>query len=313
MEKQINNYFSEVFREARLLLMANNTADIVPDLENKAATLSVIYDSHKKIVDLIEGLRHECKNKADEILEEIELKQSYDNKSGDKFPFIFQGKNKNMSWGDMADIEDRRINMIANSASVEETLVKEEPSPEKNMYKKLNSINGVNLPKEIRVKLIPHLDDLEPALGWYPGDRNHKEGIYIRLPENLFIRIPFPDVIDGTQNFNRSKTIKCKYESLEQCEENRQYLSGKFNTDVRECLFAHKGDNYSKVGTNFHCPSNPRFGNHAHLKEDIENLKVDGIKPVLMYALSDILMCYLWNDYHHANDRIVFNSVEICQ
>ena len=161
--------------------------------------------------------------------------------------------------------------------------------------------------------MVAKLEDLSPAFAWYNGDKKHKQGIYIRLPENMFIRIPFPDIIDSTQHYTRSKTIKCKYESEKQCIENRKFLAGKYNTEMRECLFAHYGDTYTKVGTNFRCPANPRFGNHHYLKKDIEMIKADDIKPVLMYALSDLLTCFIWNDFHHQTDKIIFSDVEVCQ
>jgi hypothetical protein len=215
-----------------------------------------------------------------------------------------------MSWGDMGDIEDRREDIINSTEAIEKKL---SAPPEKIPWKKIDTLDNIKLPKEISLRVVSRLDNLPPALGWFSGDKTHREGIYIRLPENMFVRIPFPNVIDGTQNYTRNKTIKCKYETEDQCLENRKFLAERYTTNVRDCLFAHKGDVYSKVGTNFRCPSNPRFGCHAHLKDDIETLKADDIKPVLMYALSDVLNCFLWSDFHHADDRIIFSEVEICQ
>jgi hypothetical protein len=269
-----------------------------------------IFDTFSKMVTLMDNLRSECKDKASEIRDELELKKKYDEKTYDKFSFVFRGKYKNMSWGDISDIEDRRENIIASVEAIEKTL--SEP-PEKVPRKKIDTLDNIRLPKEISLKMVSHLDDLPSALGWYAGDKTHREGIYIRFPENMFVRIPFPNLIDGTQNYTRNKTIKCKFENKDQCFENREFLAEKYSANVRECLFAHKGDVYTKVGTNFRCPSNPRFGSHAHLKNDIESLKADDIKPVLMYALSDVLNCFLWSDFHHADDRIVFSEVEVCQ
>jgi hypothetical protein len=310
MDTHINDYFCLKFKEARMLLSAENTISAAEKLEATTADFSVIFDKFSKMISLIDNLRSECNDKAIEIRDELELKEKYDEKVNDKFSFIFQGKYKNMSWGDIGDIEDRRENIIDSTKEIEKKL--SEP-PEKIPWKKIDTLDNIKLPKEISLRIISRLDNLPPAFGWYSGDKTHREGIYIRLPENMFIRIPFPNVIDGTQNYTRNKTIKCKYETEDQCFENRKFLSERYNSKVRECLFAHKGDTYSKVGTNFRCPSNPRFGSHAHLKSDIETLKADDIKPVLMYALSDILNCFLWSDFHHANDRIVFSEIEVCQ
>lgn len=310
METQIKNHFSEMFKEARLLLTMDGNEDVARNLEKTSMKLGVMYDMFTHLTVLMNNLHRECQEKAVEIREEIELKKKYDEKSGDKFAFVFHGKYKNMSWGDIADLEDRRENLIKESEQMETKLVE---IPEQIPFKKITVLDGVNLPKEIKVRMVSRLDNLPPAFGWYSGDKNYRAGIYIRLPENMFVRIPFPDVIDGTQNYTRNKTIKCKYETEDQCYESRKFLADRYNTEIRECLFAHKGDVYSKVGNNFRCPVNPRFGNHSHLKTDIENLKADDIKPVLMYSLSDLFSCYLWNDYHHSEDRIIFGNVEECQ
>jgi hypothetical protein len=310
MESQINDYFCAKFKEARTLLSGENTAKVAENLESMCMDFTVIFDNFSKMVTLMDNLRNECKDKALEIRDELELKEKYDGKPENKFSFVFQGKYKNMSWGDIEDIEDKRDEVIASSEEIEKKLSK---PIDKIPLKKINILDKIKLPKEISIRMVSRLDNLPPAFGWYSGDKTHREGIYIRFPENMFVRIPFPNVIDGTQNYTRNKTIKCKYETKDQCDENCKFLADRYNTKIRECLFAHKGDVYSKVGTNFRCPSNPRFGNHAHLKTDIEEMKADDIKPVLMYALSDILNCFLWSDFHHSDDRIVFSDVEVCQ
>jgi hypothetical protein len=309
METEINEYFCEKFKEARLLLSGDNNIDIAEKLEYAAMDFSVIFDNFSKMVTLMDNLRTECKNKACEIRDELEFKKKYDEKTGDKFSFVFLGRCKNMSWGDISDIEDRRENIIASTEKIEKTL--SEPY-EKVPRKNIDTLDNIKLPKEISLKMVASLDDLPSALRWYSGDKKHREGIYIRFPENMFVRIPFPDVIDGTQNYIRNKTLKCKFETENQCFENRKFLAERYGTKVRECLYAHKGEVYTKVGTTSRCPSNPRFGSHKHLKNDIESLKADDIKPVLMYALSDVLNCFLWSDFHHSDDRIVFSEVEVC-
>jgi len=310
MEKPIDDYFSKMFRNARLALGSGNTPHNASELEKLVLNFSICKDKYSQMINLMNNLHNECKDKALEIREEISLKSKFEKKKEDKFSFVFQGKYKNMSWGDISDIEERRSSVIEESKNVEKKLSQK---PESVPWKVITSLNEINLPNEIRLRMVSRLDNLPPAFGWYQGDKKHREGMYIRLHENMFIRIPFPNVIDGTQNYARNKTIKCKYETVDQCLENRKFLADRYSTEIRDCLFAHKGDTYAKVGTNFRCPANPRFGNHIHLKEDVSSMKADDIKPVLMYALSDLLACYLWNDFHHKNDRIVFSGVEICQ
>lgn len=310
MEKQIDEHFRKLFEKARLLLSENNSSEVASALEKSVLNFEVITDKYSRLITLMTNLKNECQDKAVEIREELDLKEKYEAKNENKFSFVFQGRYKNMSWGDIADLEDRCDSAISDAKEAENIL---EQPPSQLPWKKITSIDGADLPKEISIRMVSRLDNLPPAFGWYSGDKKHKAGIYIRLPENMFIRVPFPNVIDGTQNYTRNKTIKCKYETEDQCLESRKFLSERYNTEIRNCLFAHKGDVYSKVGTNFRCPSNPRFGSHEGFKSDVEALKSDDIKPVLMYALSDLLACFVWNDYHHSNDRIVFSDIEVCQ
>lgn len=323
--EQFGAYFSDQFREARLLLASDGSADLVLKLEDVSSRFASMHTQLNCILILMTNLQKECFDKASEIQDEIELAKKADT----GLPFVFHGKHSGLSWGDMSDIEDRRNLVIQQSTQLETALtdapeLKADSAPlrsnarahgkrRENTCKEITSIDGVSLPKKFALKEVSSLDDLQSAIAWYVGDKTHRSGIYIRLLENMFVRIPFPDVIDGAHNFARTKTIKCKYETEDKCLENRRFLANKFKTELRECLFAHHGEPYTKVGTNFRCPALPRIGNHANLKSDIDAIKANDIKPLLMYALSDLLTCVIWHDFHHSDDKIIFSDVEICQ
>ena len=309
MEDTINTYYVNAFRAARSLIVAEGSENLADQLDATSRDFTAIHSRLVEISTLMDNLRRECQDRANEIREDIESRKKLEESPDGKFPFVFHGKSKNMSWGDLADIEDRRDAILAQSEHIESKLLEPEPLT---IYKTLDNLNGVELPKEIKIQIVPKLNDLASAFAWYPGDQVHAAGIYIRL-ENLFIKVPFPDVIDSSQNFARIKTIKCKYESEAQCLENRKFLANKYSSEMRDCLFAHHGDLYTKVGTNFRCPVNPRFGNHKHFKSDVAAIKANDIKPLMMYALSDLASCFIWNNFHHSTDRVVFSDTEICQ
>ncbi len=312
MEDQINAYFVGLFREARILLVSQS-GDF-DRLEKMSEDFASMHSRLIEITTLMNNLKGECHNRAVEIREDAELKKTLAESEG-AFPFVIHGKHKNMSWGDLADIEDRREAALARAEEIEAKLlapILEEPETPRPEYKTLDNFDGVSLPKEIKLSKVSKLSDLPSAFSWYTGDQTHRAGIYMRI-DNLFLRVPLPEVIDSANNFARNKTIKCKYESESACMENRKFLANKYFTETRECLFAHHGDKYTKVGANFRCPINPRFGNHRHLSSDIASIKANDIKPLLMYALSDLALCFIWNDYHHPADRMVFSDVEICQ
>lgn len=306
--KTINTYFQSLFKDARNSITGEITVENAEHLEDLVKVFTTVYDNHKKIINLLGNLKEECKDKAFEIRSELSLDLDKDKKN--KFTFVFRGKT-GMTWGEMDELETQRNLLMDKSKELEKDL-KKSGDPSKEKYKKLTVLDGVELPKEIKVKMVSRLESLPTAFGWYNGDKKHREGIYIRLPKNMFVRVPFPNVIDGTKNYNRSKTIRCKHVTEQQCYDNRKFMADQHGTSVRDCFFAHKGDTYSKVGTNFRCPAIPRIGNHRYLTLDLNDAKSDDIKPLLMNSLSDLLVCYLWNNQQHADDKMIMSDVEIC-
>lgn len=284
----------------RILLTEDENS--VNSLDIHILKLNAIVEKHKNIVENIEELLYECRNRHAEILELNSLKK----KGETSFCFVFQGKNKVMAWGDMHDIELKREKLLDNADFIAENFNKLNVET-----KEITTLDKLSLKAPIAMQKITNLSSLPCALHWYIGDSINKEGVYIRLHNNMIVRVPMPDLIDGTKNYTRDKTIKCKYETLGKCYEVRKQLSQKYEAPIRECLFAHLGDSFVKVGSSFRCPANPRFGDHRHLETDMENMTVEDIKPILMYSLSDVLLTYIWKEKNA--DNIILNDINICK
>lgn len=144
----------------------------------------------------------------------------------------------------------------------------------------------------ITMRTIHSLSELPEAIHYFSGDATNPEGMYVRLHNNVVARIPFPEIQDRWE-FDKRKTIRCKYGSEAACEK----IKKKFDSN-RACNYAHSGETLTKVATQARCPSVPNFGNPETLTMDITNVSTDDIQMLLLYGLSDIGAALILLDYH---------------
>lgn len=305
--EQLNNLSIEILSSG-VYIYNNNTIEKANELEDYSMYLFEMSEQIKNISGLFERFADECNNSALDIRKKIILREKY---KEDPVCDIKVNRElyKDIKWGDMAEDDDNKeilLNEI-NNAIESDVLIDSNPV----YYKKLTDIYKKPLGCEWRAPIVSKINDIPPALYWFRGDAENSEGVYIKLSEGFCLQVPFPNVIDSTQNTDRTGSIKCKYKNITDCFEVRNNLSKKYNTNVRECNFAHSGDRYNKMGTNFRSPSIPRFGNHNHLKQDLVDTPVDDIKTVLMYALSDILLSSVWFQQQNLND-VILTDIDIC-
>jgi hypothetical protein len=272
----------------------NTTIKSACFLESFSLYLNEMNDKLSMILNLTDKYATECLNKATEIRKDIELNGKYASDPSHMF-FAHQEKYKGMSWADMSEKEDKTENILNQ---VKEIVQK---PPEKQnyvhnliTYKTIDSVYDVNIGFPYKIPIINKLSDIPPSFYWFNGDDKHQEGIYTSLSNGFYIKVPFPNIIDATNSYDRTGSIKCKYNTYNDCLKIRTDLSNKYNTDTRECNFAHKNDKYVKIGTTFRCPSMPHFGAHTSLSRDLGTIPTGDIKTMLMYSLSDMLISSLW-------------------
>ena len=149
---------------------------------------------------------------------------------------------------------------------------------------------------------------------WYNGDKKNPPGVYACLSPGFCVRVPFPDIIDATNSYNRTGSIRCKHDTQHECLKIRRDLASRYNSDVRECTFAHKNDKYIKIGTLFRCPNMPHFGTHRTLSKDLDSILDEDIKTMLMYSLSDMLLSSLWYQKKHPSKKtsLVLTDIDVC-
>jgi hypothetical protein len=335
MIKQFHNNIKQnmgdIFKQTRQIL-----EDYTLNCENLAKytyELSHLRESMYEWMILMDNLIAECRGKEAELQEEYNELNSVENPNisdsdsdketnithtADNIKFITiknSGKpEKKLNWADMCDIDDSHEQCISKLDSAIEKInkpIKEFKIVSPPEYKDITHIRGVNI-GNLRVPIIHDLKDISPSIYWFSGDKDNKSGLYLALTPNCYIEIPLPQTIDGTKNSNRNSSIRCKYGSLQDCQLNRENLATKYNSEIRQCHFAHKGDKYVKVGTSFRCPSIPDFGNHYGLKADLQNINIYDIRMLLMYATSDLLLSNIWLQQEALNDMVVLNNLDMC-
>jgi hypothetical protein len=309
----LNEIYIRILKKGRSIYnksMENNIAN-AQNLESYSTYLNEMNEKLESILDLTEKYSNECIEKATELRKYVEINDKYKDDSS-RMIYAHKEMYSGLSWADVTDVEDAKEKILDN---VDKIIVK--PILEKEfkqtpiLYKDISNIYGKDIGFNCKIPIINKLNEIPSALYWYAGDKNNPKGVYICISRKFYVQIPFPNVIDGTRDFNRKCSIKCKYESKEECLKLRTDLAKRYNSSIRECNFAHKGEKYVRVGTTFRCPTMPHFGRHSSLKNDLENLPDYDIKMMLLNALSDIFISKLWFQ-RQKNDNLILHNIDIC-
>lgn len=156
-------------------------------------------------------------------------------------------------------------------------------------------------------KKVKKLKDITPMFYYYdnPNDKTYTPGLYCCVSPTIYVKVPFPEIIDSTKEYSRVRSIRCKYNSKSICDEKRSMMASRHRSNIRTCNFAHTGENIIKIGYPSRCASIPRFGNPSTLVKDIKLVNFTDIKNILMYGLSDILSASIWFDYNKITKRVL--------
>ncbi len=179
--------------------------------------------------------------------------------------------------------------------------------------KNITSIEGISVdPATLAIPILPQIDYCPTAFYWYSGTASRKAGIYVRLLDNVICRVPFPNLFCSSSSHFKKKTIKCKYHSVDICQNNRKKYAVVNKVKMRECNYTHKGEHFNRIGSAFRC-SVESFGGHDTLANDLRKVKYDDIKLILMNSLHDILLATLWFQTNaDATKHILIDDLDVC-
>lgn len=285
-------------------------------LESFSVYLREMNNELSNILNLTNKYAIECLNKATDIRKEIDINNKYVNDPSHMFISHLE-KYKGISWADLSQKDDETKNIINKV----EDIIQDSPEEKKYehkliTYKTIKNIYDIDIGFSYKIPIINKVSEIPSAFYWFRGDEKNTEGIYTSLSNGFYIKVPFPDIIDATNSYNRTGSIRCKNNTYSDCLKIRSTIANKYKTDIRECTFAHKKDKYIKIGTVVRCPSMPHFGSHTTLSRDLDKIPTDDIKTMLMYSLSDSLISSLWFQKSQINKsdnkNVIISDIDIC-
>jgi hypothetical protein len=151
----------------------------------------------------------------------------------------------------------------------------------------------------LKLPSVSDLNDIPSAMYFY------NNGIYMRLPNNNVVKIPFPETVDSKKEYDRKHSIRCKYQTKTECVAQRKKMANLHNSQVRICNYAHENEKLIKIGYPSRCPNVPNFGNPTTMSQDIKHVNKHDIKNTLMYGLSDLVSCVVYFDYNNINNLLL--------
>ena len=303
----IENICKEILHNGKILYdKESDSNQYIHKIESYKIYIDQSKDKLYEMANLLNEFSNEYSKKVNELKKIKKLEKKY---KSDPCPILSIHKElyKNQSWYDITINEERTNNVCNKVDRFINNIYKYEPIN----YKKLSNIENVNLDFDLKIPIVNRLEEIPPALYWFDGDKNNNAGIYTSISKKICAKIPLPNVIDGSKDFNRACSVKCKNNTKENCYAVRKDLSDLYNSDILECNYAHNGENYTKIGTTFRCPNTPRFGNHKYLNDDLNNVSENDIKILLMYSLSDVLLSSMWFQ-KQKKKGIILNNINIC-
>ena len=189
------------------------------------------------------------------------------------------------------------------------------PKPEKIIVPQIQQEKAIptlipELNCRITLNKVNKLSSIPPAFYWFVGSPEHQPGVYINLA-GQYIKVPFPTMVDP-QDYDKSRTIRCKYGSKVECAKKHANMSRMYKSAIRQCNYAHVGDEMVKLCYPVRCPNRPLFGNPNNLRDDVNYIYISDIKNLLLYGLHDLFTAAVWFDYQQSRNITygVINDLE---
>ena len=311
--KVISEIYNKILKRCRYdYNMGSDDIESACLLETDHMHLNEINDQISSILKVSKDFANECLARATEIRESVMLLDKYKHEQHPELK-VEKELYKNLNWHDKTEIEDNKKNILECVDKIIENDNKKEicNKPTKKIYKNISDIYNIKINFNYEIPVVNSISEIQPSLYWFGGDKTHIMGVYTCVTPGVYIQVPFPNVIDGSKEYNRLSSFKCKYNTKIECDKIQNILSTKYNSAIRICNFAHVGEKYNKVGAHTRCPGVPRFGNHNSINVDLDDVLESDIKLMLMHSLSDTLLSSLWFQKQKTKQSVLTN-IDIC-
>ena len=286
----LDESFSKIIRSYNKLQLEDYTSETISkgkELKNKGYNLLSLLKSH---INGLETMLSNCSAFVAEIEEDLNCEPKNDD-------YVYQTKNGMLGYPGKEFI--KKIIELKESQKKTATI--------KPLKEDVQKILIPDIGYHLKVPVVADVKDIPHAF-YYCKNLN---GLYMRLPNNNIVKIPFPEVVDSRKEYDRKHSIRCKYHSKQECDIQRKKMARSYNSTLRICNFGHDGDKIIKIGFPARCPSVPNFGNPTTMSTDIKNVTEDDVKNLLLYGLSDFISGVVWLDHSGVKDK-EFYSLSNC-
>ncbi len=307
----IDGLFSKIVKTFNKLQLEEYSSKTITQGKELLTKGSELLNQLKLHTRSIETLLADCSDFIDEIREDMACEPKKDD-------YVFQTKNGMLGYPGKEFIlamgnSEKKSDTTGSANITSATVVNSPIRPIEKNPQKEEKVLIPEIGYYLKVHTINDLAQIPPAVYYYKSssaDAN-PPGLYMRMPNNNLMRIPFPEVVDSKKEYDRKHSIRCKYHTRDECDAQRSKMARMYNSNVRVCNFAHSGDRIVKIGYPSRCPSVPNFGNPQTMSQDIRHISIDDVKNLLMYSLSDLLTASVYLDYSNRSDEEFYN-LDVC-
>ena len=279
--KLLNAAFSNLVKKYNKFQLSNHTkASLIEGSEiiNEGAEVLNCIKSH---LTTLESLVSDCKDFVNEIEEDLSQKPRAED-------FVYQTKKGMLSYIGHDYIQKDKTPVIQKPKVSPRVFIDE-------------------LKYNIKLSTVKNLKQLQPMFSYVQADPNYAPGFYACVIPGVYVRVPFPVVVEA--GGDRDHSVRCKYRTKESCNLQRGKMAKYHNSQVRQCSFSHEGEKIIKIGYHTRCPAVPDFGNPATMASDVKSVGTDDIQSVLMYGITDLFSAAVYFDYYKVSK--VFDRVDI--
>jgi hypothetical protein len=296
----LNSAFSDIVKKYNKFQLSNHTKSSIIEGNNILHDGVAILGQLKTYTNALETLLSDCQD----FIEEVEADLSQKPRKED---YVYHTHNGMLSYlgrdliiKNKTSVEKEQKNGNVGGNVVGNTTSNTTISPQPIERVLIDDIGYY-----MKLPIVSDVKKIQPMFCWFKGDSTYQPGIYCCICPGVYTKVPFPETIDSTKEYNKGRSIRCKYKSKVLCDDQRSKMAKYHESQVRICNFAHVGEKIVKIGYPSRCASVPSFGNPATLTNDIKIIDLDSIKNILLYGLSDTFISAVYFDYTKNNGLIM--------
>lgn len=297
MNNPLNELFSDLlkrFNKVQLSLHSKNTIEEGNAIFQEGVS---VLTTLKEYTVKLEGLLSDCQDFIKDAITDL-------NQNIKPEDFVFHTTNGMLSYNTRSLVIDK--NLLVNTYKLKEP----KPVEEKKTTTNIEKVFIKEMNTHFNVPVVKSLDAITPMFYYFAGNANNAAGVYCCLVNNIYIRVPFPEVIDSTRDYNKIRSIRCKYKTKACCDEQRSRMAKFHASDIRQCNFAHQGEPLVKIGYPSRCSLIPSFGNPETFLNDYKLIDKKSLETIMMYGLSDLIAVALTIDNMKYNiNKHVFDNL----